>query len=546
MYTFINTNEASESVLLPSEALKINGSYIENLIPGYRTLHVSGREALSPELSSFETGIRDGSTVKGKRYPARTITVTYQLIAESNEAFREAYNTLAGILNVDDAELIFDDEPDKFYIGTPMEFSNVEPGRNSVIGEIKIFCADPFKYSVLEYEVSPLPDENIFLIDYHGTYKAYPKLQAHFYKETEIDNNTVHTLSGNGDCGYVAFFDEGKRIIQIGDPDEADGENIAPKSQTLIHQEFMNQNAWGSAGQSLWKRNSGSVFPENTVQVGSAGMTAGAYASDGSASYYYLSATDYGTNQGVWHGPSITRSIPTDSSGYAGASNFLVSYKHKICIGGSENSVNQYGDFQVQISDANGKIIAGVRVCKWKSGKTGEAMFYVNGSKVKAVVIDLSHWNALTGRDEASIPTSWIRKTGSEIVFNLIGMRYVFTDTTLKNTVAKNITVMFGTYSDKPAISYNGLYWLKFVKDNCNTYVDVPNKFSANDVLEADCRQSEIYLNGVCSPELGALGNDWEEFFLKPGLNRIGVAFSDWVKEGYEPTFKIRYREVFL
>lgn len=546
MYTFINTNEASESVLLPSEALKINGSYIENLIPGYRTLHVSGREALSPELSSFETGIRDGSTVKGKRYPARTITVTYQLIAESNEAFREAYNTLAGILNVDDAELIFDDEPDKFYIGTPMEFSNVEPGRNSVIGDIKIFCADPFKYSVLEYEVSPLPDENIFLIDYHGTYKAYPKLQAHFYKETEIDNNTVHTLSGNGDCGYVAFFDEGKRIIQIGDPDEADGENIAPKSQTLIHQEFMSQNAWGSAGQSLWKRNSGSVFPENTVQVGSAGMTAGAYASDGSASYYYLSATDYGTNQGVWHGPSITRSIPADASGYAGASNFLVSYKHKICIGGSENSVNQYGDFQVQISDANGKIIAGVRVCKWKSGKTGEAMFYVNGSKIKAVVIDLSHWNALTGRDEASIPTSWIRKTGSEIVFNLIGMRYVFTDTTLKNTVAKNITVMFGTYSDKPAISYNGLYWLKFVKDNCNTYVDVPNKFSANDVLEADCRQSEIYLNGVCSPELGALGNDWEYFFLKPGLNRIGVAFSDWVKEGYEPTFKIRYREVFL
>ena len=56
MYEFRDVNEYSEGTKLPSEALKINGEYIENLITGYRTLTVSGREALSPELNYFETG----------------------------------------------------------------------------------------------------------------------------------------------------------------------------------------------------------------------------------------------------------------------------------------------------------------------------------------------------------------------------------------------------------------------------------------------------------------------------------------------------------
>jgi phage-related protein len=99
MYEFRDINETSEGDILPSEALQINGDFIEVLIPGYRTLNVSGREALSPELDYFETGSRDGSTLKNKRYPARIITVRYQLIAENNEAFREAYNQLAAILN---------------------------------------------------------------------------------------------------------------------------------------------------------------------------------------------------------------------------------------------------------------------------------------------------------------------------------------------------------------------------------------------------------------------------------------------------------------
>lgn len=50
MYGFRDVNETSDSVILPSEAMQINGEYIENLVEGYRTLSVSGRESLSRKL----------------------------------------------------------------------------------------------------------------------------------------------------------------------------------------------------------------------------------------------------------------------------------------------------------------------------------------------------------------------------------------------------------------------------------------------------------------------------------------------------------------
>ena len=52
--------------------------------------------------------------------------------------------------------------------------------------------------------------------------------------------------------------------------------------------------------------------------------------------------------------------------------------------------------------------------------------------------------------------------------------------------------------------------------------------------------------DGAIRQDLGALGNDWERFYLSPGMNKIGTTYSDWMPSGYGPTFRIAYREVFL
>ena len=81
MYEFRDINENITLIPIPTEAMQINGVYLESEIEGYRTLYVKGREALSPEFETLETGTRDGSIRKNKRFPERIITVGYQLIS---------------------------------------------------------------------------------------------------------------------------------------------------------------------------------------------------------------------------------------------------------------------------------------------------------------------------------------------------------------------------------------------------------------------------------------------------------------------------------
>lgn len=690
MYDFIDVNEQAGKKL-PAEALQLSGEYIENIIDGYRTLQVSGREALSQELESYEVGIRDGSRLKSRRYPARTITITYQLLADSPEDFREKYNQLGRILNVEDAEMIFADEPDKFFRGTPEELGDVDPGRNNVVGEINFFCADPFKYSVIEYEAEPALDEGSVLIDYNGTYKSYPTLEASFYSEDEAseDGETVEELTGAGDCGYVAFFTEDEKIIQLGDPEEADAEAAYKKSQTLINQKFMESSSWGSAAKSLWTANGGDVLPEDIVQAGSMAMEVASYAvpanpkstsgtllnnkqtssdepkffytvkaktsgrtastikvtvtvtaslkytgsyfghgyglkagiymggswhevvlkkttdywrgktghtvsmsftvSNLSASTksltgikfratrsdpygggagilgetscsnleisdyvadvpetYYLAASGYGSASGKYHGPSISREIGADASGEVGAANFSMTYKQKMCIGNGKNDTKQLGAFQAMVSDASGNVVAGVRIRKGSSGNSASVDYYVNGKVIKTGSVDLSYNNKNFGSKESAVKTSTIQKAGNKITFNIAGAASTFTDDILQEVKSTKITFVFEQYSTSPALSYNGLYWAKFVKNNCNTLRDIPNKFSTDDVVEAECSTAKVYLNGVETPTLGALGNDWEDFVLTPGLNQIGVAYSEWVDADHAPRFKVRYREVFI
>lgn len=687
MYNFVDVNEASESVVLPSEALKINGEYIENLISGYRTLNVAGREALSPNIASFTTGIRDGSRVKNKRYPERIITITYQIAAESNEAFREAYNQLGKILNVEEAELIFNDEQDKFFIGTPCAIEEVEPGRNSVVGKFEILCTDPFKYSVIEYEATPSADFPGILIDYNGTYKSFPILEADFFNETEVaeDGETAVEMTGNGDCGYVAFFNENEKIIQLGDPEEVGAETFA-KSQPMMNQTFMGSTAWGTTAKKLWAVNAGAnVLATNIVQEGSVAMTMAESASNAAAttgtlltarstasspninytvkakasqrsassvkvdiaitaslantgSYfgngygliasvyiggawhdvtlkktsdywkgttghtvnlsatvtglsstattvtgikfkvrrsdtngtagtlgetacknlaisaystktdasYFLAPSSYGGTADKWHGPSITRQLGADAAGEVGAANFTFTYKQKMCISAGSEGSNQYGAFLANLVDASGNSVAAIKVAKRTAGKDATLEFYILGNLVASTYINIHSENAFFSGSSSDVKTTTITKTGNKITFSVGSYKRAFTNDAIKDTKVTQVTFMFYKHSNRAALAYNGLYSAKFMKHNCTTYKDIPNKFSANDVLTADCKNGDIHLNGVLSPELGALGNDWEGFYLTPGLNQIGTSYSSWVPAGYAPNMKVRYREVFL
>lgn len=68
MYDFIDVNEYQSGSALPSEALMINGEYIEDQIPGYRTLYVKGREMLNKAVTTQTVESRDGADFRHSRY----------------------------------------------------------------------------------------------------------------------------------------------------------------------------------------------------------------------------------------------------------------------------------------------------------------------------------------------------------------------------------------------------------------------------------------------------------------------------------------------
>lgn len=177
MYEFIDVNQQAVDSL-PAEALKVNGAYLEDLVPGYKTLYVQGREILAPELKTSETDFRHGAIYQGRRYPAREIVVGYQLISASNAAYRTAYNKINGLLSAEEAQLIFADEPDKYFTGMLSDADAPDPGSNSVTSEMTLTCADPFKRTVATKSVSP--SNNEFVFTYNGNWASYPVIHATF------------------------------------------------------------------------------------------------------------------------------------------------------------------------------------------------------------------------------------------------------------------------------------------------------------------------------------------------------------------------------
>ncbi|MGM0239863.1 distal tail protein Dit [Enterococcus sp. AZ103] len=132
----------------PSEAINFNGKFLEDMIPGYRTLNVQGRELFGSEENYVQLGIRDGQSHIYSRFPEREIVVQYYLKADSNESFRDTFNRLnMALFTEKEVEFWFNDEPEMFFIGKKTKVEDVDPGVNWAISSFTLKCGDPYKYT---------------------------------------------------------------------------------------------------------------------------------------------------------------------------------------------------------------------------------------------------------------------------------------------------------------------------------------------------------------------------------------------------------------
>ena len=194
------------SLPIPGDSPSISGVYLEQIIPGYRTIRTEGRWNLASDVSETDRSA-DWTKVKGKRYKPKDFIVTFAITCNTPQNLHAATRKLRGFLHQkrEEFKLIFRDEETIFYTGIVSDIQGSKLVNDcSVSGQFTIHCADGRGYSTQEYEIDATlaGDTTYFNVEYEGTSEAYPVLEANVKSET----------------GFIGFLTEDGKIIQIGDP----------------------------------------------------------------------------------------------------------------------------------------------------------------------------------------------------------------------------------------------------------------------------------------------------------------------------------------
>lgn len=478
---------------------KINGSYLESIVPGFTTLYVKGREPLDLDLRSASINSRDGDIYQGRRVKGRTLEILFSLTAATPAAYSAAYNKLKGELyKVKESQLIFDDEPGYYFIGTyetiDVEYTAGQPANGSIF----IFCADPFKYSVTETTITAV--NGTITATYNGTYPAHPKLTAQ---------------SAEHDCGFYGFTKDGL-TIRVGNPDEQDQEEVPTgEAHKMIDTTFGSSHTWA-------------IWSTSFAQMLYGYYTSGFVARQ-AADYIYSQPEQPETEPSYYYGPAYGTPLS------APVPNFEASFTHWF----EPTTAAQGGGFDFYINNQGGGNICGVCIYHNKSGRIQVSMI-VKGTVVKQVSFSLAD-NPFKG----AWRTQTITKSLGTVTFNFGGVTYSVTDPALAGHAYDAYNVSFVMYRQPGAdniAANNALKSILFYGTE-NEWIDVANKIPQNGLVSIDTASGNITLNGAQSLGLGVITNNFEDFTLTPGSNTITCEASDWVDDA---EYTLKYREAYL
>lgn len=148
MYEFrdLQPYDGTDNLYLPPEALFVDGTALEELVTGYQTLNVSGRELIGYEITTADRSGHDGKVFQNATRPDRKIVVSYKLSADSDEDFRFKFGNLNYLLAKSQFQASFADEPDYYFVATLSDVDDVPEGRNEIASKFTLYCSDPYKY----------------------------------------------------------------------------------------------------------------------------------------------------------------------------------------------------------------------------------------------------------------------------------------------------------------------------------------------------------------------------------------------------------------
>lgn len=499
-----NSNEES----LPAEALSINGVYIENVIDGYCTLTVSGRETHSMDYDEK----RIGSHLYMQNYyqDSRIIEVEYQLRADSPEELIEKYNILNGLLNFREAKLIFADEPDKYYIGSKTASEAPPKGRLNITSTFQIYCLDPHKYSVATKQFT-------------ATRNVDGILELTIHNEGTADVPINYTVVHNHDNGYLGFVSD-RGVLQTGKIQEVD---LTPYTESEM---LINTNDFSG-----WNRDT-SVHPENQAKGTQGNLQVNTYNGQN-----ILQLADRGGTAGV-NGGMISIDIPPDSEGAVGASNFWCYFNEWFETG----AVRQTSTTSINFLDENDKLIYCYMVEKNDLNSNRAHVMMRAGGSQQHKYFDryFEPSNAQYGKNMFD----WERghcdvlKEGDKLSGYYYGTRYSTVVPDLKDVKCCKIQIYIGGYDQLDMVTGSCFRSLGFQKLNVQKWSDNPNRYPSGSKVEIDGKEGKIYTDGILRMDDEIKGSQY--FLAPPGQSKVQIYHSDFSTPA--PTVTAEIREAWL
>lgn len=352
-------------------------------------------------------------------------------------------------------------------------------------------------------------------VDYQGTYPAYPILTATMKSEN----------------GLVAFANDKGGVLQFGNPDEVDTVTKV-KSDKVIDDGMR-------TGQTGYTFNTGPITYAKYVGTG------GANTFDGSIKFIGETAEPQFVNDTIkhWHGPSMHRTVPTNSLGdNTGSFIWRTRFNYNTDAKG-------LGYLEINLT-SGGKVIASFAMYDGNSSIVEQkTQYFVNGKQIKSVAMNqrlfgngFYELTVTRSQGRGNFKLSKVAKLNGEEVVPGSTYQVPFVDPTFDTAVIDGVTIWFMKFTNSKATSMN-VSDMKFHWINVPYIEDVPNRFDTGDVVTIDVANRKIYVNDVLDNTLQTVGNQWESFALQPGTTTIQPVASSWATM-YD--CKLTYREAWL
>lgn len=499
MYEFVDPIEtADDSQTRSAESLCFDGIWLEDEIPEFRVLSVTGRELLGGEVTESEEEQDYGLAYQRMKRPPRNIKVRYKVAAESPDQFRSVYNRVNAVLQKPQQKLIFNDEPDKYFIGTLAEVEEVTPGVNVTSGELTFRCSDPRKYSLSESVFRSSLDQDgqsVMTILNNGTLPV------------PID----FTISHTDENGYISISD-GNHSLEYGD-------RIEPDEEERVLSEYAVRN-WQSFGSPS--------FTDNGYTVQDDVNTAGQWATDGNGLLYPYSYGEFASGK-KWRGVCRSYNL-TKPAALPNMQNWLADF----CFYISHSKNSQRGLQWFGVLNADNAMICGIKIIKdQKSSMWATVHFWVRGLGYCKAVSTTSLGDDI-GKDGRHVS---ITKRGDTFIFRYGGNDYSFVAPDLIDAEADRL--YFSAYAMDPVENQMNfrMQGAWFRVDSSYMY-DLPNRFSEGSVCKVNGKTQEFSVNDSYRPEDELLGSEY--FMAEPGITRLTFGFSSFCQEKPQVTARIR------